>query len=322
MKRREFITLLGGAAAWPLAGRAQQPRTRVIGVLWPGTTSPGSPRMESFRQGLGEAGMIEGRDFRIELRYAQGGVQQLPELVAELVRMKVDVISPAGDFALRIAQQGTSTIPIVANSDDMLGTGLVPSLARPGGNTTGLTILSPELSAKRLQLLRDFMPGLSRVASLWDPETGPSQVRQTESAAQSMQIKLQVLQVRRSEDLVVAFETAKRTQAEAVNVFSSPFLASLYSEIIDLASRHRLPAIYQWKEHAEAGGLLSYGPSLARMWWQTGQIVAKVMRGANPAELPVEQPTKFELVINLKTAETLGLDVPDKLQQLADEVIE
>jgi putative tryptophan/tyrosine transport system substrate-binding protein len=278
--------------------------------------------MESFRQGLREAGMIEGRDFLIELRYAQGGLEQLPELVAELVRMKVDVISPAGDFALRIAQQGTSTIPIVANSDDMLGMGLIPSLARPGGNTTGLNILSPELSAKRLQLLRDFMPGLSRVAALWDPTTGASQVTQTESAAQSMHIKLQVLEVRRSEDLVVAFEMAKRAQAEAVDVFSSPFLASLYSEIIDLASGYRLPAIYQWKEHAEAGGLLSYGPSLARMWWQTGQIVAKVVRGANPAELPVEQPTKFDLVINLKTAKALGLDVPDKLQQLADEVIE
>ena len=184
----------------------------------------------------------------------KGGPEQLSELVAELVRMKVDVISPAGDFALRIAQQATSTIPIVANSDDMLGMGLVPSLARPGGNTTGLTILSPELSAKRLQLLRDFMPGLSRVASLWDPETGASQVTQTEGAAQSMRVKLQVLEVRRSEDLVVAFETARGAGAEAINVFSSPFLASLYREIIDLASRYRLPAIYQWKEHAEAGG--------------------------------------------------------------------
>ena len=202
MRRREFITLLGGAAAaWPLAARAQQPRARVIGVLWPGTTPPASPRMESFRQGLREAGMIEGRDFLIELRYAQGGLQQLPDLAAELVRMKVDVIQPAGDFALRIAQQATSTIPIVANSDDMLGTGLISSLARPGGNTTGLTILSPELSAKRLQLLRDLMPALLRVASLWDPTTGVSQVTQTESAARSMQIKLQVLEVRRSEDL-------------------------------------------------------------------------------------------------------------------------
>src|SRR5262249_45879142 len=234
MRRRDFIKAIA-IATWPLAAHAQQPRTRVIGVLWPGTTPPTSPRMESFRQGLREAGMIEGHDFLIELRYAKEGLQQLPELVAELVRMKVDVISPAGDFALRIAQQGTSKIPIVANSDDMLGTGLVPSLARPGGNTTGLTILSPELSAKRLQLLRDLMPGLSRVASLWDPETGASQVTQTENAAQSMHVKLQVLEVRRSEDLVVAFETARRAAAEAIDVFSSPFLASLYREIIDLA---------------------------------------------------------------------------------------
>ena len=166
MRRRNFIAgLASTTATWPVAARAQQPRTRVVGVLWPGTTPPASPRMESFRQGLREAGMIEGHDFRIELRYAQDGPQHFPEVVAELVQMKVDVISPAGDFALRIAQQGTSTIPIVANSDDMLGMGLVPSLARPGGNTTGLTILSPELSAKRLQLLKDFMPGLSRVAT-------------------------------------------------------------------------------------------------------------------------------------------------------------
>jgi ABC-type uncharacterized transport system substrate-binding protein len=322
VKRRQFITLLGVAAAWPLAARAQQPRARVIGVLWPGTAPPASPRMESFRQGLRETGMIEGRDFLIELRYAQGGLQLLPELAAELVRMKVDVIQPAGDFALRIAQQATSTIPIVANSDDMLGTGLILSLARPGGNTTDLTILSPELSAKRLQLLRDFMPALLRVASLWDPTTGASQVTQTESAARSMQIKLQVLEVRRGEDLVVAFDAARREQAEALNVFSSPFLASLYREIIDFASRYRLPAIYQWKEHAQAGGLISYGPSLAGMWRQTGQIVAKVVRGANPAELPVEQPTKFDFVINLKTAKALGLSVPDTLLARADEVIE
>jgi len=323
MRRRDFITLIGGAAlACPLAVQAQQPRTAVIGVLWPGTAPPPSPRMESFRQGLREAGMIEGRDFRIELRYALSGHQQLPELVAELVRMKADVISPIGDFALRIAQQGTSTIPLVANTDDMLGMGLISSLARPGGNTTGLTILSPELSAKRLQLLRDFMPSLLRVVSLWDPTTGASQVTQTESAARYMQIKLQVLEVRRSEDLVAAFEMARRERAEAVNVFSSPFLASVYREIINLAWTYRLPAIYQWKEHAEAGGLLSYGPSLAEMWRQTGQIVAKVVRGAKPAELPVEQPIKFDLVVNLKTAKTLGLTVPSSLLALADEVVE
>jgi putative tryptophan/tyrosine transport system substrate-binding protein len=323
VKRREFITLLGGAAvSWPLGARGQQLRARVIGLLWPGTIPPASPRMESLRQGLREAGMIEGRDFLIELRNAQGGLQQLPDVAAELVRMKVDVILTAGDFALRIAQQATSTIPIVANSDDMLGTGLIRSLARPGGNTTGLTILSPELSAKRLQLLRDFMPALIRVASLWDPTAGTSQVTQTESAARSMQIKLQVLEVRRGEDLVAVFETARQERAEALNVFASPFLASLYREIIDLSSRHRLPAIYQWKEHAQAGGLISYGPSLAGMWRQTGQIVAKVVRGANPAELPVEQPTKFDFVINLKTAKALGLSVPDTLLARADEVFE
>jgi putative ABC transport system substrate-binding protein len=327
MQRREFITLvgaLGGTVALPFATRAleSEGQLRRIGVLWPGTKPPMPPRMESFRQGLRNAGMIEGRDFLIEVRYARDGLQQLPELVSELIRMKVDVVQPAGDNAVRIAQLATTTIPIVANSDDMFGMGLISSLSRPGGNTTGLTILSPELNAKRLQLLKDLIPAVLRVASLWDPTTGKSQVTQTETAARSLQIKLQILEIHSAKDLVAAFEEARREQAEALNVFSSPFLASIYREIIDLAAKHRLPAIYQWKEHAEAGGLISYGPSLAGMWRQTGQIVAKVLRGANPAEYPVEQPIKFELVINLKTAKALGLNVPLPLLGLADELIE
>jgi putative tryptophan/tyrosine transport system substrate-binding protein len=325
MRRREFITLLGGAAAaWPLTGRAQQAGNVLrVGLLWPGASAPAPPRMDAFRQGLRESGLVEGRDVVIELRYAEGGLQQLPELAAELVRSKVDVIQASGDLAPRIAQETTMTIPIVAFSDDILGAGLIASLSRPGGNMTGLTILSPELSAKRLELLRELLPvRISRVAALWDPTTGTSQVTLTESAARSLNIKLQMLEVRRGNDLAGAFELAKKEQAEALNVFSSPFLASLYREIIDLAGKHRLPAIYQWKEHAEAGGLVSYGPSLVGLWRQTATIVAKVLRGAKPADLPVEQPTKFELVINLKTAKALELEVPWFLQQRADEVIE
>jgi putative ABC transport system substrate-binding protein len=324
MRRRDFITLLGGAASWSLAARAQQAGNVLkIGLLWPGASAPAPPRMDAFRQGLRESGLVEGRDVVIELRYAEGGLQQLPELAAELIRLKVDVFQASGDLAPRVAQQATATIPIVAFSDDILGAGLIASLSRPGGNMTGLTILSPELSAKRLELLRELLPGrISRVAALWDPTTGTSQVTLTESAARSLNIKLQMLEVRRGDDLAGVFELAKKEQAEALNVFSSPFLASLYREIIDLAGKHRLPAIYQWKEHAEAGGLVSYGPSLVGLWRQTATIVAKVLRGAKPADLPVEQPTKFELVINLKTAKALGLEVPWFLQQRADEVIE
>jgi putative ABC transport system substrate-binding protein len=278
--------------------------------------------MEAFRQGLRASGLVEGRDVAIELRYAERGLQQLPALAAELVNLKVDVIQASGDLAPRAAQGATSTIPIVAFSDDILGAGLVASLSRPGGTTTGLTIFSPELSAKRLELLRDIIPGLSRVASLSDPTTGASQVATTETAARSLQIRLQILEVRQRDELADAFLAAKAERAEALNVFSSPFLASLYRDIIDLAAEHRLPAIYQWKEHAEAGGLISYGPGLAALWRQTAMIVAKVLRGAKPIDLPVEQPTKFELAINLRTANAVGLTIPPSILLRADEVIE
>ena len=323
MKRRQFITLLGGAAAWPLAARAQQVEsTPRIGLLWPGDAPPASPRMESFRQGLCALGFVDGQNVAIELRYAQRGPQQLPELAAELVRLKVDVIFASGDFAPKVAQQATETIPIVAISDDILGARIVASLSRPGGNTTGLTILSPELSAKRLEVLRDIIPALSRVTALWDPTTGASQVTMTTSAALSLNLKLQVLEVRRREDVAGVVRAARNSQAEALNVFSSPILASLHREIIAFAAEYRLPAIYQWKEHAEAGGLISYGPSLAAMWRQSAIMVAKVLKGVKPADLPVEQPTKFELAVNLRTAKSLDLTIPPSVLLRADEVIE
>jgi putative ABC transport system substrate-binding protein len=324
MRRREFITLLGGAAAaWPIAAHAQQagsvPR---IGVLWPGDAPPVSPRMESFRQGLRASGFVDGQNIAIELRYAQRGPQQLPELAAELVRLKVDVIFASGDLAPKVAQQATETIPIVAIGDDILGAGLITSLSRPGGNITGLTILSPELSAKRLEVLRDIIPGLSRVTALWDPTTGASQVTMTTSAAVSLNLKLQVLEVRRREDVAGAVRAARNSQADALNVFSSPILAALHREIIAFAAEYRLPAIYQWKEHAEAGGLVSYGPSLAAMWRQSAIIVSKVLKGAKPADLPVEQPSKLELVVNLTTAKSLDLSISPSVLLRADEVIE
>ena len=329
MRRREFISLLGAAAAWPFIARAQQQPLEarpagvpVVGILWPGVAAPAPPRMEAFREGLSKAGFVDGRNVAIELRFARAGLQQLPELAADLVRLKVDVTLGSGDLAPRVAQQATKTIPIVAFSDDILGAGLIPTLSRPGGNMTGLTILSPELSVKRLEVLREIVPKLSRVAVLWDPTTGKSQVELTQKAARTLDIRLQILEVRRASDLDNAFLAAQREQAEALNVFSSPFLASLYGDIIKLAAQHRLPAIYQWKEHAQAGGLVSYGPSLADLWRQAATIVAKILSGAKPADLPVEQPTRFELVLNTKTAKSLNLTISGTTLLRADEIIE
>jgi len=323
MRRRAFITLIGGAVTWPLAARGQQAEsTPRIGLLWPGDAPPASPRMESFRQGLRALGFVDGQNIAIELRYAQRGPQQLPELAAELISLKVGVILAPGDLAPKVAQQATETIPIVAGGDDILGAGVVASLSRPGGNTTGLTILSPELSAKRLEILRDIIPGLSRVTALSDPTTGASQATITTSAALSLNLKLQVLEVRRREDVAGAVRAARNSQAEALNVFSSPILASLHREIIAFAAEYRLPAIYQWKEHVEAGGLVSYGPNLAAIWRQFGIIVAKLLKGVKPADLSVEQPTKFELVVNLRTAKSLDLTIPPSVLLRADEVIE
>ena len=278
--------------------------------------------MEAFRQGLRQLGYVEGQNVVIELRYAEGGLEQLPSLAAELVRLNVDVIAAFGDFAPKVAQQATGTIPIVAVGDDIMGAGLISGLSRPGSNTTGLTILSPELSAKRLELLQQMVPRMSRVAAFWDPTTGRSQVAMSENAARALKLSLQIIEVRQQDDLVSAFRAARDGRADAINVFSSPFLASLYQQIIGLAAEYRLPAIYQWKEHVEAGGLISYGPSLAAMFRQAATIVVKVLKGAKPSDLPVEQPNRFELVINLKTAMVLGLDLSPTLVARADEVIE
>ena len=322
MKRREFIAVLGGAVAWPLVARAQQAAVSKIGVLWPGVSAPEPPRMESFRQALRQLGFIEGHNLAIELRYARPGSQQLPELAAELVGLKVDVLATFGDLTPRVAQQATQTIPIVTASDDILGAGLVTSLSRPGGNITGLTIMSPELSAKRVEVLQEIVPRMSRAAALWDPSTGASQVSMTESAARSLNLDLQVLEVRRRDDLIDAFRAARSGRADALIVFASPFLSSIFREIIDLSAEYKLPAIYQWKEHVEAGGLISYGPSLAAVWRQAGTIVVKILKGAEPADLPIEQPTKFELAVNARTAKNLGLAIPPSVIVRADDLIE
>jgi putative ABC transport system substrate-binding protein len=328
MRRRDLIALFGGGLVagfsgdWPVASRAQQSSMAKVGLLWPGPAPPVSPRLESFRDGLQRSGYIEGQNIAFELRYGAAVPQQLADQAAELVRAKVDVIATFGDSATKIAQDATGTIPIVALGDDLLGSGLIGSLSRPGGNTTGISILAAELSAKRLELLQTIVPGLSRVAGLWDPSTGPSQVGMSENAARAMKLKLQIFEIRRSDDLDGAFRAARDGQLQAMSVFSSPLLSSLYREIIDRAAKYRLPAIYQWREHAEAGGLMAYGPSLPAMWQQDGVLVAKILKGAKPSDLPVEQPSKFELVINIKTATAQGLSLSNQMQLLADQVID
>jgi putative ABC transport system substrate-binding protein len=321
VRRRAFLgTMTGGLLAAPLAADAQQAGTIRIGLLWPGGDPPSRLRMEAFRRGLHEAGYDEGRNLAIDVRYAEKA-ERLHELAREMVRSKVGVIASFGDLGPQMAQKATKTIPIVALTDDFVGAGLVASLGRPEGNTTGVNILSPELSAKRLSLLKEMLPRLSRVAVLWDP-VNPTQLRSTQNAAESLAVKLQVFEVRGREDVVNAFQAAKRARAEALNVLASPLLSSLERSIRDLAASHRLPAIYQWREHAEEGGLVSYGPSLVEMWRQTALVVGKILNGAKPTDLPIEQPTKFELVINLKTAKALGLTIPQSLLLRADEVIQ
>lgn len=325
MRRRDFLKgVVGSASAWPFAARAQQQRADLpkIGVLFPGATPPASPRMESFRLALRQFGYIEGQTLVIELRYAEKGVRQLPDLAAELVRLKVDVITAFGDLAPKVAQEATGTIPIVAICDDIVGAGLVSNLARPGANITGFTILAPELSEKRLELLKEFVPGISRVAALWDPTTGKAQVTKSEDAASSLNLNLQILELRNRDAISGAFAAARDGRAEAINVFASPILASLNREIITLAAEYRLPAIYQWREAVEAGGLLSYRADLASMWRQSGVIVGRILKGERPANLPVEQPARFELAVNAKTAILLKRPIPPNILVRADFVIE
>jgi len=320
-RRRFLLTSLAGVLALPLAAEAQEAGTVFrVGFLWSGGSPPSSTRMDAFRQGLRDSGYVEGRNLAIQLRHAEEAVRLLA-LATELARLPVHVIAAFGDLGPKMAQQATAVVPIVALADDFVGAGLAATLARPGRNTTGVTIFSPELSAKRLTLLRQLMPHVSRVAVLWDP-VNDTQLKATQEAARPLTVKLLIFEVRNQNDLVKAFQAMRMQRAEALSVFASPLLSSLQQAIMDFTANQKLPAIYQWKEHAPAGGLMSYGPGLAEMWRQTARVVGKVLNGAKPAQLPVEQPSRFELVINLKTARELGLTIPPSLLARADQVIE
>ena len=326
MRRREFITLIGGAAAWPVAARPQEPaKLPRIGILWPNPLTASGHFVDAFRHGLSELGYVEGKDMVIDFRSAEGRMERLPDLAAELVRLPVDVIQTATSPTIRAAQQATRTIPIImGNSQDPVSEGFVASLARPGGNITGQTLFSPDLAAKRLQLLKDILPALTRVAVLWhvdDPALALA-LRETVIAANVLQLELRSLGVRGLAEFEAAFRTATQENTGALIVLEDNLSFRYRAEIARLANGGRVPVMYGLRDFAEAGGLIAYGPNLAQMYRRSATYVDKILKGAKPADLPVEQPTRFELVINLKTARALGLEVPPTLLALADEVIE
>ena len=326
MRRRDFITLLGGAAAsWPLTARAQQAgKLPTIGFLVAGTPTSHGQWVAAFVQRLRELGWIEGRTITIEYRWAEGRSERFAEIAAELVRRKVDVIVTSATEAIVAAKQATSVIPIVfAAAGDPVGTGLVASLARPGGNVTGLSIQQTDVAAKRLELLREVVPGLQRLA-IWANAGSPSNVvEMAEVAATARTLGLEVAtpEIRRAEDIAFVFEALKG-RAEALYVCADPLVTSNRTRINILAVGARLPTMHGTRDMVEAGGLMSYGPNFPNLFRRAADFVDRILRGAKPAEIPVEQPTKFDLVINLTTAKALGLDVPPALLARADEVIE
>ena len=322
MRRREFVLLGGAVAAWPLAARAQQAGTVPrIGMMYPGPQAGAPPRVQAVLDGLRAGGYTQ---VEIVLRVADGDPSRITPLVAEVVASKVDVFFAIGPAVVRAARSATLTIPIIANDleSDPVDNGWAASLAHPGGNITGVFMAFPDFAGKWLELLKDTIPQLSRVAVLWDPSTGLLQKEAIEGAAKATEIALETMEVRTPSDLDGAFNSAKRGGSEALVMLSSPVISANVRKEAELAILHNLPAITLFPDFARAGGLMAYGPNLLGAIREAGGMIAKVLRGTKPADLPIERPTKFELVINLKTAKALGLTLPNTLLALADEVIE
>jgi putative tryptophan/tyrosine transport system substrate-binding protein len=326
VKRRQFITLIGGAvAAWPLAARAQQ-QMPLVGFL--NSASPDTYRFnaDSFREGLAKGGFVEGRNVRIEERWARGDYDVLPALAAELVAMGVVAIAATGDVAsARAAQDASSTVPVVFTiGGDPVRFGLVKSLNRPGGNVTGILFNQNVLGAKRVELLREIAPNVSRVALLMNPTNPNVDVERmdAEAGARKLGLETLTLNARNARELDTAFERLLDAKADGIITATDPIPLDRREQIVAFANRHKLPVVGFVRQFAAVGGLLSYGPSISWMYRQAGDYVSQILKGARPAEMPVMQPTQFELVVNLKTAKVLGLDVPDKLLAVADEVIE
>jgi putative ABC transport system substrate-binding protein len=327
MNRREFITLLGGTAAWPLAARAQQPAMPVIGLLDPRSPDVLAERLRGFRQGLRDAGFVEGQNAAIEYRWAENRMDRLPELAADLVRRQVAVIvTPGGLVSALAAKAATTTIPVVfIVADDPIRLGLVASLARPDGNLTGINFFSGELTAKRLGLLRELVPAATRVAVLVNPANAANAEttsREAETAARAIGLQIQVFNASTSREIDAAFATFVRERPDAVFVGLDPFFNSRRIQLVQLATRYTVPASYPARDFTEVGGLISYGANIVDAWRQVGVYSGRILKGAKPADLPVVQASKFELVINAQTARMLGLTMPASLLATADEVIE
>ncbi|HEY7194905.1 MAG TPA: ABC transporter substrate-binding protein [Gemmatimonadales bacterium] len=326
VQRREFLTLLGGvAAAWPVAARAQQPVMPVIGFLSGVSPGPFAQRLAAFRQGLNETGMIEGRNVAIEYRWAEGQYDRLPALATDLVGRRVGVIVAYTTRAAFAAKAATTTIPIVfLIGDDPIKLGLVASLARPGENITGVSWFGVDLEPKQLSLLHELVPNAAVIALLVDlnAPNAASRVSSVQAAARALGLQLVVLNVRTASDIDVAFPNLVRDRAGALLVGLGAFLVSRRDQIIALAARHAIPAMYGFREYAVGGGLISYGNDVPDAFRRAGVHTGRILEGDKPADLPIEQATKFELAINLKTAKALGLDVPLSVHQRADEVIE
>jgi putative ABC transport system substrate-binding protein len=327
MRRREFMTLIGGAAAsWPRAAGAQQPAIPMVGYIGPGSPNPSTHFVMAFRHGLSEAGYLDGQNVLVEYRWAEGQDERFPALVAELVRRRVAVIvTPGSTAGARVAEAVTTTTPIVFSvSTDPVKSGLVSSLNRPGGNATGVSYLATELGAKRLGLLRELMPQAGLFAVLIHPNdsVSDSQVNDVQAAARALGQRIDVLNATGEGEIDAAFATLVRNRADALMVMNNPLFLSRRVQLATLAARHAVPTIFSSREHVEAGGLMSYGTNLADVYRQLGVYTGRILGGAKPSDLPVVQPTKFELVINLQTAKALGLTIPPLLLAIADEVIE
>jgi putative tryptophan/tyrosine transport system substrate-binding protein len=326
VKRRAFISLIGGAAAWPLAARAQQPAMPVIGFLNSGSAGGREQLLAAFRQGLAETGHAEGRNVTIEFRWAEGHYERLPELAADLVRRRVGVIAATGGTVAPLAaKDATATVPIVCVFDgDPVAFGLVASINRPGGNVTGISLVASIIEAKQLELLHELVPNASVIAILVNPNNSNAKTiaRDLQAATRTRGLEPHVLDASREPDFEAVSETLDRLRPSALVVATDPFFLDHRDRLVALTARHAIPTVFGRREFAVLGGLISYGTSLADTYRQIGVYAGRILKGTKPADLPVMQPTKFELVINLKTAKTLGLTVPLTLQAAADEVIE
>jgi putative tryptophan/tyrosine transport system substrate-binding protein len=325
MNRRDFIALLSGPVAWPLAARAQQPAMPMIGLLGGSSLADRRPHLAVFRQALAEAGYVERQNVAIEYRWAEGQYDRLPALAADLVRRHVTMIVAADGPSALAAKSATTAIPIVFNTGiDPVQVGLITSLARPSGNLTGVNLIAGPLQAKQLGLLHELVPAAKTIAVLVNPNNANAErdAATVQDAARAIGVHILVARAVAESDFETVFATLARERAGALLVNSDVFFTSRRNQILALAARHALPVMSAWREFPLAGGLISYGPSISAAYRQIGAYTAKILNGAKPADLPVVQPTTFELVINLKTAKALGLDVPLHLEQLADEVIE